>query len=437
MEQAKVRTRIVNQIHHMVTRAVIKDRRFLDDEQLIRSEQLEVLEEIFNANVREAEIQELSSHFAGVLRGNHPCHLAIWGKTGTGKTLTMNFFLNLLSDMAVAERIPIRFEHLDLSTPRPSFRALNDLACLLNAAKRYKRGVSLEELMQRIEKTLTPLQGYLIIFVDEIDNVRRDRDAFLSFLVRRLPQRIKARLILVFASNKLNWPDYLDPRVKSFLKMNELLFKPYDGTDLRHILRIRVEKALCKNVVAPGVVEKIAGIASRDHGDARRAVALLAKSAYLAEKAGSRITLTLVDEAGTELDRDRYVLLIRTAPVQLQAAMAAVIEATWCAKETYIGTGEAYDSYRKFCEKTCQRALTGRAFGDMLMELDMYALIRSRVHSRGRYGRTREIVVGLPEKLVESIYQTILANFDVEMRASPSHAGAVPARRGLSHFGTS
>jgi len=77
-----------------------------------------------------------------VLRGDHPCHLAIWGKTGTGKTLTLSFFLNLLAEMARAKNVPVRHEHLDLSTPRPCFRALNDLACLFNASKRYKKGIS-------------------------------------------------------------------------------------------------------------------------------------------------------------------------------------------------------------------------------------------------------------------------------------------------------
>ena len=46
MEQTKVRTRIVGQIQHMVSSAIIKDRKFLDDEQLIRAEQLAVLEEM-------------------------------------------------------------------------------------------------------------------------------------------------------------------------------------------------------------------------------------------------------------------------------------------------------------------------------------------------------------------------------------------------------
>ena len=345
-EPITVRSKIASRIQHMVGHAIIKDRRFLDDEQLIRSEQLAVLEEIFNANVRDAEIQELSSHFAGVLRGDHPCHLAIWGKTGTGKTLTLSFFLNLLAEMARAKNVPVRHEHLDLSTPRPCFRALNDLACLLNASKRYKKGISLEELMLRIEAALAAYRGYLILFVDEVDNVRRDRDTFLTFLVRRLPQRIQAKLILVFVSNRLNWPDHLDPRVKSFLKLNELIFKPYDAMDLQHILRIRVEKALHgrqrrarrhredRRHGQPGPWRRPPG--RRPAGQERLPGREGREQAHPGPRRSGR----------PELDQDRYLTLLRSAPVQLQAAMAAVIEATSRSKGAPIGTGEAYDAYQ-------------------------------------------------------------------------------------------
>jgi cell division control protein 6 len=413
MEPTTVRSRMVDRIQHMVSHAIIHDRRFLDDEQLIRSEQLAVLEEIFNAKVRDAEIQELSSHFAGILRGDHPCHLAIWGKTGTGKTLTLSYFLNLLAELARSKGVPVRHEHLDLATPRPCFRALNDLACLFNASKRYKKGISLEELMLRTEAQLATLRGYLILFIDEVDNVRRDRDAFLTFLVRRLPQRIPAKLILVFVSNRLNWPDHLDPRVKSFLKLNELVFKPYDALDLQHILKIRVEKALRPGAVEPGVIEKIAALASQDHGDARQAVALLAKSAYLAEKAGTGVMLATVDGAASELDRDRYLTLVRSAPAQLQAAMAAVIDAARRTRGAPLGTGEAYDTYMRFCERAGLRTLTGRAFGDLLAELDMYSLVRSRVLSRGRYGRTREITLDVSDDVADKLYAVIKLNFEL------------------------
>jgi cell division control protein 6 len=411
MEQGTVREKIADRIQHMVESAIIRNRRFLEDEQLIKAEQLAVLEEIFNTNVRDIELKELSSHFAPLFRQDHPGHIAIWGKTGTGKTLTLTYFFNLLAEMAEARNVPLRSLHLDLSNPRPCFRALNDLACLLDASKRYEKGISLEEMMFCIEKKLSDYQGYLVLFIDEVDNVTHDKQNFLTFLIRRLPQRIPAKLILALVSNRLDWPEHLDPRVKSFLRMNEIIFEPYDAVDLQHILRIRVEKALCPGALAPGVLEKIAAIASREHGDARKAVQLLARSAYLAEKGGTGITLDLVDEAAGELETDRYLTLVRTGPPQMQAVMAAVIEAQRRSKKHVIDTGEAYDAYRTFCSRAGVRPLTGRVFGDMLAELGLYALLRCRIISRGRYGRTREILLDLPEELVGKIYSTVVANF--------------------------
>jgi len=410
-----VRTKIRKQIQHMTKASVITDRRFLDDEQLIRSEQLVVLEEIFNANVRDREIREISSHFAPVLRNDHPVHLALWGKTGTGKTLTMSYFLNLLAEMCRENKIPMKYKLLDLSTPRPCFRALNDLACLLNASKRYRKGISLEEIMLRIESALANYKGYLILFIDEADNIRRDKDAFFSFLVRRLPQRIPAKVILIFASNRLDWTDHLDPRVKSFLKLNELIFEPYDAVDLQHILRIRVEKAIRPEAVEEGVIEKIAALASRDHGDARKAVALLARSAYLAEKAGSKVSLSIIDEAANEIEQDRYVTLIRTAPHQMQVVWMAAMR-TFHKSRDIVTTNHVYDAYRNFCTQISLRPLACRAFGDLLNELDMYGLLRTRVLSRGRYGRSRQIQIDLPAELLTKIEQAILLNFDLGSR---------------------
>ena len=409
-----VRTKIVDQMEQMLRHGIIRDRRFLDDEQLIRSEQLAVLEEVFNANVRDREIREISCHFAPIFRGDHPMHLAIWGKTGTGKTMTMSFFLKLLAEMAREKKVPLRHKQLDLTTPRPCFRALNDLACLLNASKRYHKGISLEELMLRIEVSLAEYQGYLVLFIDEVDNVRRDKDTFLAFLVRRLPQRIPAKLILVFASNHLNWTENLDSRIRSFLKLNELIFKPYDAIDLQRILRIRVDKALRPDVVEPGVIEKISALASRDHGDARQAVALLARGAYLAEKAGTGLSLDMVDEAADQIEQDRYILMIRTAPPQLQAALAGVIDAVRQNRNAATSTGQVYDAYRTFCRRASLRALATRAFADLLSELDLYTFLRSRVHSRGRYGRTREILLDMDDTLIGRIYETILINFELQ-----------------------
>ena len=166
--------KIEKHIQDKLKNTIIVDRRFLDDEQLDRKEQFEVLKEIFDINVRDREIKELSLHFVPVFNRGHPIHLSVLGKTGIGKTVSILYFLNPLQDLCRKDKIPFRYVHLDLSIPKPCFRALNDLACFLDAAKRYKRGVSLDELMSRIEDKLQSYEGYFLVFVDEVDHVRRD-----------------------------------------------------------------------------------------------------------------------------------------------------------------------------------------------------------------------------------------------------------------------
>ena len=54
-----------------------------------------------------------------------------------------------------------------------------------------------------------------------------------------------------------------------------------------------------------------------------------------------------------------------------------------------------------------------RAFGDPLSELDLYSFLRTRVHSRGRFGRTREVQLDLPEEMINRLVETIRLNFEL------------------------
>ena len=396
----------------MATRnRIIVSPAYLDDEQLSREGQFAVLTEIFNANVRNKEIREVVNHLAPIYQGGHPIHFSALGKTGTGKTITLLYLLQEFEQLCADRGIPFRQYHLDLCCPAPCFRALNNLACLMGASRHYKRGISLDELMTAIERQLAALTGYVVIFVDEADNIRTDPDTFFKFLVKRLPQRIGAKLILLFASNRLNWADNLDPRIKSCLKMRELIFEPYNADSLQKILQIRVEKALRPQMVDEGVIAKIAAFCSRNHGDARKAVDLLSRAARLAAENGQRVTLEIVDEASNEIERDKYLAMVKTCPKQLQAALYATL--TGKMKGRALHTGDAYMCYTDFCRQVDQPALTQRAFTDLVSELDMYGFIRARTVSRGRYGRTKEIYVSLSPAVVEQMKRLILTSFDL------------------------
>ena len=66
-----------------------------------------------------------------------------------------------------------------------------------------------------------------------------------------------------------------------------------------------------------------------------------------------------------------------------------------------VSTGQAYEEYRKICDREKFRPLTQRRFSDIIGFLDLYGLINARVISKGRYGNTRDISSSLTGEVVE------------------------------------
>jgi cell division control protein 6 len=73
-------------------------------------------------------------------------------------------------------------------------------------------------------------------------------------------------------------------------------------------------------------------------------------------------------------------------------------------KNQKLETGEVYEKYKELCiQSAAQTPLTQRRVSDLIGELDMLGLINAKVISKGRYGRTREIYISIPDDLLEKI----------------------------------
>jgi cell division control protein 6 len=256
-------------------------------------------------------------------------------------------------------------------------------------------------MQERIIESIGDYGGFLCLLIDEADNISPNSDAFLTFLAKTLPRKVYCRLILIMLTNRLDWEKTLDPRISSFLKKTDILFEPYDAMDLLEILQLRVEKAIDKKKVEDGALNKVAAYASRDTGDARKAVELLAKAVKEAEKTSGRLTVKEVDIAERQLEVDKTEQLIKALAKQQQFVLHACY--TLLLRSSHkITTGQAYEIYKTTCTNEGFNPLTQRRFSDILSSLDLYGLINARVISRGRYGSTREISSALPREIVNN-----------------------------------
>jgi cell division control protein 6 len=96
--------------------------------------------------------------------------------------------------------------------------------------------------------------------------------------------------------------------------------------------------------------------------------------------------------------------------------MAAIILTVRKIGKSKSDTGEIYEQYQTFCREASMRPVAIRAFRDSINELDLYGFVRSRILSKGRYGRTREVILELDEEIISKIYSIILLNFQLRQK---------------------
>jgi len=345
-------------------------------------------EKIFH---REDQLQAVANILAPCLRGEKPSNLFIYGKTGTGKTLTARYVSKQLQVIAEERELLIKIIYLNCKLKKVAdteYRLIAQLA---------------RELGTQIPPTGLPTdkeKNIVILILDEIDQlVSKAGDEMLYNLTRINSELKQAQISIVGISNDLIFTENLDPRVKSSLSEEELVFPPYNALQIQNILQQRAKEAFKDGVIEQGVIEKCAAYAAREHGDARRALELLRVAGELAERQNeTKIMLSHLDKAEEKIEKDRVLEMVITQPKQYQATLYSIY--LICEqKKKLIFTGEVYELYKKICDKTNLRPLTQRRISDIISEMDMLGIINAKVISKGRYGRTREISISTQEEL--------------------------------------
>lgn len=369
---------------------------------------------------RETQIHQIAQILAPALRKSKPSNLFIYGKTGTGKTVSVNYTTKQIMD--VAEKNSNK--HIKVIYINCKLKKIADTEYRLIAqlAREFGKeipatGLPTDEVYKIFFNTLEESQTTLILVLDEIDQlVKKTGDEILYNLTRINSELKKSQVSLVGISNDLIFADNLDPRVKSSLSEEEIIFPPYNAFQIQDILRQRADKAFKKEVLEPGVIEKCAAYAAREHGDARRALELLRVAAELAERNSQpKVQIKDIDEAEEKIERERVVDIVTSQPKQFQITLYSILN-VYSARKSTIFTGEIYGVYKGLCSRIGQRPLTQRRVSDIIAELDMLGIINAKVTSKGRYGRTREIDIAVNDCILEKIKGLLEKELDISAK---------------------
>ncbi|MDQ2073849.1 Cdc6/Cdc18 family protein [Haloarcula sp. NS06] len=405
---------------------------------------------------REEQINNMATILVTALRGDTPSNILIYGKTGTGKTASAKFVSEELETTSQKYEVPCEVEYINCEVTDTQYRVLAQLANKFidkNAQLIDDRIAELEELQSQarentaaLEETAfnsvddveaeiesleadksefeeVPMTGWptdrvyssffdavdyhervVVIMLDEIDKlVEKSGDDTLYNLSRMNSELENSRVSIMGISNDLKFTDFLDPRVKSSLGEEEIVFPPYDANQLRDILQARSDVAFKGDALTEDVIPLCAAFAAQEHGDARRALDLLRTAGELAERDQTDNVLEdHVRQAQEKIELDRVVEVVRTLPTQSKIVLFAIILLEKNGVHN-INTGEVFNIYKNLCEEIDADILTQRRVTDLISELDMLGIVNAVVVSKGRYGRTKEISLSVPTEETEAV----------------------------------
>ena len=361
---------------------------------------------------REEQIKQVASILAPVLRGERTSNLFLYGKTGTGKTLSIMYMRDQLLKRAKKDGdFKLRIEYLNCKLKKVSDTEYRILAEMIKklGGQVPNTGLPTETVYSKFINIIDEEKQFLVLILDEIDQaVKKISSDFLYNLTRLNSELSKAQICLVGISNDLTFLEGLDPRVRSSLSEEEIVFPPYNAIQLQDILNKRSEEAFKEKVVQEGVIAKCAAFAAREHGDARRALDLLRIAGEIAERDNSKkILMKHLDEANTKIERDKILDVIKTEPKQFQYVLHSIITLSEKSNGSPVFTGDVYNLYQEVCLKNKAEVLTQRRVSDIVQEFDMLGIINVRVISKGRGGRMREIKLAIARSIVEKAKEII------------------------------
>lgn len=357
---------------------------------------------------RDEEINQIASILAPSLKLEKPSNLFIYGKTGTGKTVCIQYITSQIAALSESKKIPVKIFYINCKMKKVADTEYRLMAHLGRELGKEipPTGLPTEEIYKLFFNTIDEKKQQIIIVLDELDHIIKKIGDELLYNMTRINSELKnAQLSIIGISNDMTFTDNLDPRIKSSLSEEEMLFAPYNAIQLQNILRKRAQVSFRKGALAKGVIEKCAAYAARGHGDARRALELLRVSGEIAERQNQPVvTIKHLDEAQEKIERDKVTDIILTQPKQYHLVLFSLLQMKG---KHRIFTGDIYEAYSKLCASTQQRPLTTRRVYDIIAELDMFGIINARVVSKGRYGRTREITLSIPASLSANIEKSL------------------------------
>ena len=349
-----------------------------------------------NLPFREKQMKQLANIVGVVIAGGTPSNAFLYGKTGVGKTVVARRVLNVLVQKAKELKKNVKVLYINCQIVDTMYRVYAHLCDGIGLDVPIT-GLPTDEIIRKFTTRLDSEEKHLLVILDEVDFLQKKNSKTLYGLTRLNLELLYSSMSIIGITNDVMFKQSIDPRVKSTLTEQEIVFFPYDSTQLRRIIKERVALGYHEGVMQDSAINIAAALAAAEHGDARRALDLIRVAGEIVEsEKGSIVTHEYVKKALSVIEIDAISEVIGSLPLQSKILLTSIYFLDKTKKETeYLKTSSIYEKYQDLCKVLSIDILTQRRVGDLLNELDLLGMIKTAVISKGRYGRTRIITLSV------------------------------------------
>jgi len=357
---------------------------------------------------RKEQINRIVAILSTALNDELPLNIIVYGKTGTGKTAVMNYIGKELAK-ADPNNEKCYYLYVNCEVVDTEYSILYNIANQFNTNINQKipfTGWSVEKLYEELYTEIENMNRVFIIVLDEVDHmITKKGDAILYDLAKINEHLKKSKVSLIGISNNMKFLELLEPKARSRIGGESMIFPPYSRQELEDILKERADQVFDEGVLEPEVITMCASIAAKNDGDARMAIDILRTAADIAERNGdSVVTEAHVKSAKNSVDMNVVEEAIKTLTIQSKCVLLSIVKNDENNNKT-MTTGDVYITYKEIVDILGITPLTQRRITDLISSLDMMGLITASIKSFGRAGRTKEITLDIPKDIVNRFKQ--------------------------------
>lgn len=337
---------------------------------------------------RSEQIQQVADEVAPLLVGSPANSVLIFGKTGTGKSLVAKHVMDRLQNEGHRHETNIGTAYVNCSQTSGTSRVIGtigqDLSSPACAVSFPSRGISTDEYYERLWQLISQQFDAVVITIDEVDMLKEDTPLMVLSRAGETGS-VDVPISVIAISNKIDYRDQMNQRTKSSFGHREFVFDPYDANQLREILDHRRD-AFHDGVLEQGVIPRVAALAAKEHGDARKGVEVLKYlGQYAVQNNKSTISEDDIKEVRELAEAERLRDLLSGLPQHTKYVVIAVAYLSRKNPETdWFRTTQVIDAYRRFCDREGYEKLSSDRVRELLDEVAFLKITEKETNHSGR-----------------------------------------------------